>query len=515
MKNTITLVNTLPRLDYWNVTKQPTLGIPMGLLSIGTVLLENGYRVKIVDPVIDRNYLDIIEASLGDCLYVGISAMTAGIASGLEISQFVKKLNPSIPIIWGGIHPTLLPEQTLANNNIDFIGWGEGEYTCLDLANSLKNGYPFDQIEGLGLKHDNKLVVNIRKNFHNPDALPFLRYELLDMDKYLYRDAGSLTGTPAKAKICVLNSGIGCPYKCTFCINTHPSQKFRPKSLERLLAEVEDVVRRFEPEIIHIQDDLFFVDKHRTFGFLDHYESNNYHFKWFTLTRANYFNDDYISDEFIKRIKGSCLWLGLGIESGSAAVRKRLRKQISEEQIRRAVETLAKNEIATGYAFMFGMPHETGEEMAETVKLILEMKKNHAGATFAYQLYRPYPGTELFDEAVKLGYKTPKSLEEWASLQDVETGYTTIDESPWVFDKKVARYFQDLVSWSLQPIRKNAGLATTIAISIYKLLFSLSFRFRLLTNFWKFTIEDDFYQVLRKLFAVLGRSLRLIKHQRG
>lgn len=520
MKNTIMLVNTLPRLDYWNVTKEPSLGIPIGLLSIGSVLRENGYGVRIVDAVVDRNYLDIIRASLDDCLYVGVSAMTAGVASGLEISQFIKKINPSIPVVWGGIHSTLLPEQTLANNDVDFIVWGEGEYTCLALADSLKNGHPLDQIEGLGLKRDNKFVVNKRKNFKNPDTLPFLRYELLDMNKYLYRDAGSLTGVTAKAKIFVLNSGLGCPYKCTFCINTHPSQKFRPKSLERLMAEVERIVERFDPDIIHIQDDLFFVDKRRAFGFLDYYENRNYHFKWFTLTRANYFCDDYISDEFIKRIKGSCLWLGMGIESGSDAVRKRLRKEVSEEQISRAVETLSKNKIPTGYAFMVGMPHETREEMAETVKLILEMKKSHPEATFAYQLYRPYPGTELFDEAVKLGYKMPRFLEEWASLQDVETGYTTMEEALWILDKRLVRYFQDSVSWSLCTIKTSIdyGLVRFILliyILIYKSLFRLSFKFRSWTNFWEFTIEDDFYQILRKVFTNLGKSLRLIKHQGG
>ena len=93
MKNAVMLVNTLPRLDYWNVTKEPVLGIPMGLLSIGSVLHENGYPVKIVDPVVDKDYLDIIGANLNDCLYVGISAMTAGVASGLEISEYIRKIS--------------------------------------------------------------------------------------------------------------------------------------------------------------------------------------------------------------------------------------------------------------------------------------------------------------------------------------------------------------------------------------------------------------------------------------
>jgi anaerobic magnesium-protoporphyrin IX monomethyl ester cyclase len=510
------LINTLPRMDYWNVIKEPSLGIPMGLLSIASVLHENGYQIKIVDPVVDRNYLDIIGSNLDDCLYVGVSAMTAGVASGLEISRFIKSLNPAMPIIWGGIHPTLLPEQTLANNNIDFICWGDGEYTALELANSLKNGLPLDRIEGLGLKQGNKFITNVRKNFHDPNTLPFLNYELLDMNKYLYRDAFSLTGTPGKAKIFVLNSGLGCPYRCTFCINTHPSQKYRPKTLERLTAEVDNIVALFDPDIIHIQDDLFFAVKSRVLGFLDHYENKNYRFKWFTLTRANYFRDDYMSDEFIKRIKGSCFWLGLGIESGSDAVRRRLRKEISEGQIERAVKTLADNKVATGYAFMFGMPRETREEMAATAKLIFKLKKRHPEASFAYQFFRPYPGTELFDEAVKLGYKIPSSLQDWASLQDIETGYTAIKEADWISEKRTVRYFQDAVSCSLLSIRGSRDYMPIIRIYllIFKLVFSLWLKLRLLINFWRFTIEDDFYQISRSVFIALRKGWRRIKQQK-
>ena len=80
MRNKIILVNTLPRLDYWAYVKEPQLGVPMGLLSIGTVLKANGYDVKIVDPVVSMNYKDIIEQNIDGCLFSGISVMTSGIA---------------------------------------------------------------------------------------------------------------------------------------------------------------------------------------------------------------------------------------------------------------------------------------------------------------------------------------------------------------------------------------------------------------------------------------------------
>jgi len=507
MKNTIMLINTLSSLDYWSKTKEPVLGIPLGLLSIGSVLLKSGYTVKIVDPVVDNNYLDTIKTNLDDCLYVGVSVMTAGVASGLQISQFIRELKPSLPIVWGGIHPTLLPEQTLESKNVDFIVWGEGEYTCLELANLLRNEKPLIQIEGLGLRYNNSFIVNKRINFTHPDDLPFLSYELLDMNKYLYRELGSLTGVPGKAKVCVLNTGIGCPYLCTFCVNTHPSQKFRPKSSRRVLAELERIVAQFDPDIIHIQDDLFFVDKNRVFEFFDQYKKRGYHFQWFSLARANYFRDDYLSDKFISQIRGSCLWLGLGIESGSATMRNRLRKEVSAEQINRAVETLARNKVATGYAFMFGMPYETEEEMIETVKLILDIKRRHPEADFAYQLFRPYPGTQLFDEAIELGYKMPQSLEGWASLQDIETGYTTLEESTWILNKSLVMYLSRAIELSKRPltVAKSSSLIESILsfliIILLKLPYHLSLRLRLFTNSWGFIVENSYYQILQRLYT--------------
>lgn len=510
-RNKILLVNTLPRVDYWNVRKEPQLGMPLGLLSIGTVLKESGYEVKIVDPLVDRGYMQTIRDNSEGCLLVGVSVMTAGVGSALQISKFVKSIDKSIPVIWGGVHPTLLPEQTLANGNIDYICWGEGECTCLDLADALANGFSADNIEGLWFKSNSGVVANKRTRFLNPDDLPMPDYGLLDMEEYLYRDLGTLTNVSGKVRVCVLNTGLGCPYRCSFCYNTHPSQKYRPKSLERVLAEVDEIVSKFNPDVIHIQDDLFFADKKRAMGFFDEYEKRGYHFGWFALARANYFGDSYLSEEYLGRIKSHCLWLGLGIESGNTSVRDRLRKDISETGIWKAVGILARSGINTGYAFMVGMPRETKAEMIDTVRMILGIRHHHPQGGFIYQLFRPYPGTQLFDEAVEEGYEIPRSLEQWAEALDISTGYTALEQSVWIKDKSFVRYLLNAVEWSqFSSVTTGEASLTKRVLVLFCLVllknpFLLSLKLRLFFNCWVAYWENWYCQMLHIVYGLSGR----------
>lgn len=110
MNGKIVLINTLQRLDYWEITNEPIIGVPYGLLCIGTLLAEKGFEVTIIDPQVEKDFLQRIKENLDGCLFAGLSVMTAGVASGIQIAEFIREVNPTVPIVWGGIHPTLFPE---------------------------------------------------------------------------------------------------------------------------------------------------------------------------------------------------------------------------------------------------------------------------------------------------------------------------------------------------------------------------------------------------------------------
>lgn len=485
MNGKILLINTLQRLDYWEIINEPIIGVPYGLLCIGTLLAEKGFEVAIIDPQVEKDFLQRIKENLDSCLFAGLSIMTAGVASGIQISEFIRKVNPTVPIVWGGIHPTLFPEQTLKDSLVDIVVWGEGEETTLDLAWALKRREPLEKVKGIGFKVNGGQSFTDRRGFVNLEMSPFPKYDLLDMDKYLYRNLDSLSVGLGRAKIVVVHSSRGCPYKCTFCINTHPSQKYRPKSFERLIQEVEIIVRQYSPDVIYFQDDNFFASKDRTFKFFQEYEKRSYDFQWFSLTRANYFNQDYLSDRFIARLCSSCLWLGLGVESGSNRIRKMINKDISEEQVITAARTLGKYKIPTGYAFMVGLPSETEEEMLSTISFMVKIKEIHVQAQFAYQCYRPYPGSELYNLAIEKGFTPPNSLHEWAHCQDVAIGYTSLNDLPWIKSPDFLKYLMNVVIYVVNDPPKALKGILLFFWWFYGKFWALSFLCRKAFHFWQ------------------------------
>jgi radical SAM superfamily enzyme YgiQ (UPF0313 family) len=262
--------------------------------------------------MIDENYYDLIRDSIAGSLWVGISTMTNGVGSAIQITKFVKELNPGIPICWGGVHPTLFSSQVVENEYCDYVCWGEGERFATEFTKCLEREGVLDNIQSLGyVGLDGKVQFSPRNYFVNINDLGMPHYDLLDMEKYLYRDFStySVKANPQKGKFIVITTGIGCPYRCTFCRDNHPSQKFRIKSLENLMENIDYVVKRWDPDVIHLQDDLFFSKKERFFGFLDEYDKRGYRLQWYSNCRANYIADSYLNDEVLDRIKDKVIFL--------------------------------------------------------------------------------------------------------------------------------------------------------------------------------------------------------------
>ena len=108
---------------------------PLGLVSIGTYLEKRGYSVKVIDTMVENDYMNQIEKELKDAKLIGLSVMSAQIPHALEISKKLRKYK--IPVIWGGIHPILFPEQTCKSEFVDYITFGEGEESVYRLMQFL------------------------------------------------------------------------------------------------------------------------------------------------------------------------------------------------------------------------------------------------------------------------------------------------------------------------------------------------------------------------------------------
>ena len=144
---------------------------PYNILTLASYLKNKGIPVKVFDQRLSRNWKnDLIKLLNNNIILAGITSMTGiQIKYGLKISQFIKKENKNIKIVWGGVHVSLIPEESLKNKYIDFIIVGEGEKSLFELAQSLIEKKSINKINNLGYKNDETIQINPIRNFINMD----------------------------------------------------------------------------------------------------------------------------------------------------------------------------------------------------------------------------------------------------------------------------------------------------------------------------------------------------------
>ncbi len=517
-KKTIVLISPPPITTDWAPKKvlSGSSGIRMGLLSIGSVLSQHGYNVKILDGILGKMDLafELNQINPQETLFVGISSMTAQLPSAVKAATIIRERYPSLPIVWGGVHATLFPEETCADSFVDVVVIGEGEYTCLELAEALSGQKEINAIKGIVYKSmEGKTIFTGNRNHHDLDTLPFPNYELFHVDDYVYRAVIDRENIKSKksGRMLSIHSGMGCPYTCTFCINTtvyrdgkyYTKSPYRGKSAARLLDEIEVLIEKYKVDFIDFVDENFFVDKNRFSKFLDGIEERKFKFSWFVSVRANYFNQNYLTNDVIARASElGCVMMGIGAESGSQRVLDFLKKGITVEQIEHAAAILNKHRIVSEFSFMIGLPYETSDDMLKTISFVKKLRKigPYVG-TQSPQLYRPIPGGDLFNECVKLGFVAPKNIREWTSEKLQASGYLDLDKLPWIKrDNKtviIIRYVTKILSnikfrWWL--LDKTTGFfIKKLTLDFIGILFWLRERL----DFWRFPLEYKCFEILQ------------------
>lgn len=366
---------------------------PLGLLSIGSFLRANGYEVKIKDySGIDFNEDDVrkhIETFDGDI--VGISVLTGPpLKRALMINKVAKELGKKT--IWGGPHPTILPEQTLKSGYMDAIVIGEGEYSFLELID-----YFHDKTKaipnGVGIIINDKIkITNPQDKFVDLKKMPLPAWDLLeDINRYFPNK---------KHNELPLSTTRGCPFKCGFCHNANENVKkylgcYRIADPELAIKEYELVqgLVKNKIDILDVGEDLHLVSKEYTRKFCSVMNNSNLNLKWYTSTRFG-----ILDKGLIKMIsKSGCIRILYGVESGSKRIQKLCGKIVPFDLARETCKELRKNNIFVINAYIFGHPTETLDDLKKTLKFI---KKVPADENLI-QMYRPFPATPYFEMALK------------------------------------------------------------------------------------------------------------------
>lgn len=328
----------------------------------------------------------------------------------------IKAALPSAKIILGGLWYSAMPVPTLEDNPaVDFVVMGEEE-SFFDLIEALDKKRNLKDVAGVTLRQDNGIFMGPYKPLlQDLDSLPLPAYDLFPMDKYV----GHTHWKPFVDMV----SSRGCPSACTFCYEwdqydpRSPGDflKWRAKSPERVIEELELLDKKFGVKVVVLQDDNFNVNPERVKKFCELKKAKNNPIKWVSLGRAV----DWINCESILPLmKETGLFTGVfGIEVTTPEELKKIAKGITIEQIKKTVEILRKNNIAVVADIMMGFDYDTEAIVKQRYEFTDEVDPDILWIGYV----TPAPNSPMWKIGMKKNWIDPKKIDflKWDFLHPV------------------------------------------------------------------------------------------------
>lgn len=406
--------------------------VPLALLSISS-LIEKDYDIRIFHSYDKEEYLAALE-HLDKAICVGITALTGyQITDGLKFAKMVREKNPRVPIVWGGVHATISPVQTAESPLVDIVVKGQGEETFAELVRALDQKKPLDGILGIVHKKDGNIVNNPNRPYKSINNFPPIPYHLLGdiIQRFIKKNAY------ADRNLTYMSSA-GCPFRCRFCYLGNPafSLAYDPYPAERVVKELKNLLDNYQLTGVEIRDSNFFVNEERCHGIFSGLLKEGVKLKLSVLNgRASQFAK--LNDDFWQLMKdGGAVHIEIGAESGDQEMLDFCDKKIMVKDIVECEKKAKQFGIKSTNCFVTGYPikeenksdpkKQLKKELYATIDLIAELFKINPIAEVLLSFYTPYPGAYFYDESIKAGFKAPRSLEEWGSVN-----LTTL-KTPWV-----------------------------------------------------------------------------------
>ena len=451
-----------------------SIAYPATIYSLGKYLEKFGYEVNYFDERIDGRQ-KLLNYIINKPLLVGVSAKTSyQITSALRLAKHIRNRDNKLPIVWGGLHPTMLPEETMKNQYVDYVVKGEGEETLKELADYFSGTKDIEAINGLLWKKNGQIITNKEREYLDYNEVPSPYYSVSNqtIQKYLNKDEQIVARQPL-----FYFTSRGCRYACTFCYNAYFNKNtWRPRSFTLIKEELLELKNRGISKIYFGDDNIASTNEHLE-GICDVMEEIG--MTWSASIRV-----PNVTDAIAKKLERSnCQYLFFGIESGCEIMLNYMKKGINVTQIERCVKAVAKTNIIPLYSFVFGFPYETKEHVPKSYDMVDWIREKHPKANIQFQIYTPFPGTPMYKEAIEKGFQPPSSLEKWAKFvcDDVHV--------PWVKNKKILR---NMFVISIFAFRSDQFLKNIIFYIPHKLALM-----RWKYKFFKFSYERLFYDLIK------------------
>jgi radical SAM superfamily enzyme YgiQ (UPF0313 family) len=355
---------------------------PLGVTYIAAAFEAAGAEVRILDYIVSRYSPEKLARELEDFQpdFVGGTSVTMNFPSAAAIIEKVKEINPSIVTAMGGPHVTFDAENTLRSYpGIDLLVLGEGERTVAELVPVIHNREAWHEVKGIAFLEDGRFVrTEPRGLIRDLETIPLPARHLLPISRY------QALGFPVS-----IITSRGCPYQCIFCQGRRMvGHKVRYRQPLSVVDEIEEILS-YGFTRINVADDLFLSNKARARAICEEILRRDLEVAWSAFVRVN------IMDADVMRLmrRAGCDSVSFGIESGSPEMLKRIRKRITLDQGRRAVEICREVGLTPHASFMVGLPGESPETLRQTQEYAESLEM-----IYGYHVLAPLPGTTVREE---------------------------------------------------------------------------------------------------------------------
>ena len=466
--------------------------IPLSITYIGAAARKAGHDVTLLDLRVKQqkmtNYLpqDFDSADLSILLellekqieqkktqMVGINCLFSAVfPSVIRIAKFIKKVNPKIDVIIGGIHPTLFTEQIMEKYSdcIDYVSIGESENQFVQLLNALdKSGVDtpdyiaLSKIEGIAYNENGKLKINPKRNYlENLDELDFPAVDLLNMEDYFIDTSGwhSPKGINIKTAVPITTSR-SCPKMCNFCsMHLLHGKRIRYRSPQNVIKELEFYAGKYGLRYFNFTDDNLTLNKKRTIELMDLIVKSGLNIS-FSTENGVYINS--LDEEVLDAMSAAGLArLHLAFETGSDYIRNEvIGKNLYNTKINELAEILSLpkyNHIYLNGYFLLGLPEETEETLNETFDLIKSFPLDDYSLFYA----TPFLGTKLYEQCFNEGLFTKDYFYDKAKMvEQTDVGMLIMSDphiKPYNLSVETLIKYRDIMQEHLTKIRTESGL---------------------------------------------------------
>jgi anaerobic magnesium-protoporphyrin IX monomethyl ester cyclase len=363
---------------------------PLGIMYVASYAAQHtDHKIDILDMVVEETGYDRLEDEIRNRRpdVVGITATTFALIDSVLTARIVKKVDKNIKVVFGGIHTSIYPEETIRLPEVDFLVLGEGEKTFTELLQEIENYKKLERVRGIVYKQNDSIVnTGLRDFVEDLDSLPFPARRLTPYKKYYSIMARRMPVT-------TMITSRGCPYRCLFCQQAY-GKRFRGRSPENIVEEMEECVSMGIHEIL-VYDDTFNVDTQRVLDICNLIRERNLGILWDIRARI-----DKMNKEILTALKqAGCRRIYYGVESANPRILEMLKKDITIEQAEAVIKMTKNVGIETLAYFMIGNPTETKDEILNTIKFAKRLDPDYSH----FSVTMPFPATPLYELGLKAG----------------------------------------------------------------------------------------------------------------